>query len=214
MFNNFIKKPGAEKKAALHACQILNVNPPSDYLDALRFSNGGEGFIRYSYFRLYSITELILLNDAYQVKKFAPRLVIFGSNGGGEAFGFDTRADPLEIVQIPFIPMDFKYAKLLGRNFMEFLSFLEEAKNDDDSSLPHINMSAVGKEVHEIHPIIFGGNPIDDKNKVLVPSEEHAKLSVFWNEVYLEKVSNDRIISNSPTPSSETRRDSPTGNKE
>ena len=187
LFNNFIKKPGAEKKAALYACQVLSINPPSDYLAALQFTNGCEGFIRYSFFRLYSITELILFNDAHQVKKFAPGLIIFGSNGSGEAFGFDTRADPIEIVQIPFIPMDFRYAKPLGTNFMEFLSFLEEDKSDDDSSLPKIEMSSIGKEVHEIHPIVFGGNPTDDKNKVLVLSEEHAKLSVFWNEIYLKR---------------------------
>ena len=84
--------------------------------------------------------------------------------------------------------MDFHYAKPLGKNFMEFLTILEEAKSDDDSSLPQINMSAVGKEVHEIHPIVFGGSPTDDKNKALVPSEEHAKLSVFWNKVYQDRM--------------------------
>ena len=188
VFNNFIKKPGAEKKAALRAYQTLNIYPPADYLTALQFTDGGEGFIRYSYFRLYSITELLLFNESYQVERFAPKLVIFGSNGGGEAFGFDAREDLIEIVQIPFIPMDFHYAKPLGKNFMEFLTILEEAKSDDDLSLPQINMSAVGKEVHEIHPIVFGGSPTDDKNKALVPSEEHAKLSVFWNKVYQDRM--------------------------
>lgn len=187
VFNNFIKRPGAEKQVALCACQILNVNPPSDYLTALEFTNGGEGFIRYSYFRMYSTTELLVLNDAYRVEKFAPRLIIFGSNGGGEAFGFDAREDLIEIIQIPFIPMDFRCAQPLGKNFMEFLSILEAAKSYDDSYLPQINMSTVGKEVHEIHPIVFGGNPTDDKNKVLITSDEHAKLSVFWNEVYLKR---------------------------
>ena len=188
VFNNFIKKPGAEKKAALRAYQTLNINPPADYLAALQFTDGGEGFIRYSYFRLYSITELLLFNESYQIARFARRLVIFGSNGGGEAFGFDARENRIEIIQIPFIPMDFQYAKPLGKNFMEFLSLLKEAKSHDDSSLPQINMSAVGKEVHEIHPIVFGGSPTDDKNKALVPSEEHAKLSVFWNKVYQDRM--------------------------
>lgn len=185
LFNNFIKKTGANKEDALRACLILNFNPPSDYVEALYFSNGGEGFIQQSYFRLYSLEELLALNKAYQVKSFAPGLVIFGSNGGGEAYGFDTRQVPLEIVQIPFIPMDFQYAKPLGKNFLEFLHALEEM-DQGDGSLPQIEMSAVGKEVHEIQPIIFGGSPTDDKNKALVPSEQHAELSVFWNRVYQE----------------------------
>ena len=187
LFNNFIRRGGANKEDVLRACLALDFNPPADYLDALYFSNGGEGFIQQSYFRLYSIEELLSLNEAYQVKTFAPGLVIFGSNGGGEAFGFDTHQDPIGIVQIPFIPMDFQYANPLGKSFVEFLHTLEEM-NPGNGSLPEIERSAVGKEVHEIQPIIFGGSPADEKNKALVPSEQHAKLSVFWNQVYQEKI--------------------------
>ena len=187
LFHNFIKKLGAEKRDTLRACTALHLNPPSDYLDALHFSNGGEGFIQQSYFRLYSVGELLSLNEAYQVTSFAPRLVIFGSNGCGEAFGFDTRQDPIEIIQIPFIPMDFQYAKPLGKSFLEFLHALEKIDHGDGTP-PQIEMSTVGKEVHEIQPIIFGGNPTDDKNKALVTSEEHAELSVFWNHVYQKRV--------------------------
>lgn len=187
LFKNFIKSPSVEKKIALHACATLNLNPPSGYLDVLQFTNGGEGFIHQYYFRLYSIEELLSLNEAYQVKSFAPGLVIFGSNGGGEAFGFDTRQTPTEIVQIPFIPMDFQYAESFGQGFLEFLQTLAEKDHGNDS-LPQIEMSAVGKEVHEIQPLVFGGSPTDNKNKALVPSNEHAKLSVFWNGVYQRKM--------------------------
>ncbi len=43
-------------------------------------------------------------------------------------------------------------------------------------------------EVHAIHPLIFGGDPVDPKNKALVPPEEHAKLTVYWNGVYQRQV--------------------------
>ncbi len=169
-------------------CAALELNPPADFLEALQVADGGEGFIGQSYFRLYSVDEMRSLNEAYQVNRFAPGLVIFGSNGGGDAFGFDTRKEPIKIVQVPFIPMDFQYAKPFGSTFMGFLHALAEADKDNATSVPQINMSAVGKEVHEIHPIVFGGSPTDDKNKALVPSEKHAELSVFWNRVYQEKV--------------------------
>jgi hypothetical protein len=91
LFSNFIKKPGAEKRDAPRACTAFKLNPPTDYLDVLHFSTDGEGLIQQSYLRLYSIEALISLNEAYQVIRFAPGLVIFGSNGSGEAFGFDTR---------------------------------------------------------------------------------------------------------------------------
>lgn len=185
LFSHFITNPGAEEQAILSACLALKIKPHADFLKVLQFTNGGEGFIRHSYFHLYSLDEMLSLNQAYQVSTFAPGLIIFGSNGGGDAFGFDTRHDPMQIVQISFIPMDFKYAELLGGNFMEFLHTLAEFNAEEDF-LPDINMSALGKEVHEIQPIVFGGDPIDEKNKQLLPPEAHAKLCVFWNGVYQE----------------------------
>jgi hypothetical protein len=185
LFSHFITRPGAEEGAILSACLTLKFKPYADFLNVLQFTNGGEGFIRHSYFHLYSLDEMLSLNQAYQVSTFAPGLVIFGSNGGGDAFGFDTRHDPMQIVQISFIPMDFKYAELLGGNFMEFLHTLSEFNAEEDF-VPDINMSALGKEVHEIQPIVFGGDPVDEKNKKLLPPEAHAKLCVFWNGVYLQ----------------------------
>ena len=187
LFGNFIKKSGAARQDVLHICARLNLKPQSDYLNVLEFTNGGEGFLQQSYFRLYSCEDLISLNEAYQVHNFAPGLLLFGSNGGGEAFGFDTRHNPPEIVRIPFIPMDFEYAQPLGKSFLGFLQALAE-RDQGDSYLPQIDLSTVGKEVHEIQPILFGGDPTDNKNKVLVTSEEHAKFSVFWNGVYQRKI--------------------------
>jgi hypothetical protein len=186
LFHDFIKKASATEEDARHACNVLNFQLPPDYLAVLHFSNGGEGFIQNSYVRLYSIDELLSLNEAYQVKRFCPGLILFGSNGSGEAFGFDTRQDPLEIVQIPFIPMDFEYARSLGKSFLEFLRALATGVGKDGNS-PQIEMSAIGKEVHQIQPIIFGGSPTDPENRALIASEAHAELSVFWNNVYQEK---------------------------
>jgi hypothetical protein len=185
-FNNFLKKPEANKEDIKRACATLSFTPPADYIDALQFSNGGEGFINRSYFRLYSIEELVTLNEAYQVKTFAPGLIIFGSTGGGEAFAFDTRKAPIELLQIPFIPMDLEYGKSLGQTLTEFLHSLSENRKSSKNP-PQINMAPVGKEVHNIKPVVFGGDPVAEKNKVLVPLNEHAELCVFWNRIYQER---------------------------
>ncbi len=186
LFSNFFNKASATDEDALRACHTLGFSPPPDYLDAMAYSDGGEGFIGHSYFRLYSVEQLLSLNQAYQVSSFAPGLVVFGSDGGGEAFGFDIRQKPLEIVQIPFIPMDFQYAEALGRSFLEFLHALEGVADGDGP--PKINREAIGKEVHDIQPIVFGGSPTDRKNKALVTLEEHAELCVFWNRIYYRKL--------------------------
>ena len=187
IFSNFLRRPGATTELVAKACRLLNFTPPTDYVTVLNYTDGGEGFIGQNYLRLYSTEEVPRLNQAYQVETFAPRLVIFGSNGGGEAFGFDARQSQIEIVQIPFIPLDFQQAIPFGPSVFEFLSKLAASK-DDTSPLPQINMSAVGKEVHDILPIVFGGRPNDKANQALVPSEKHAELSVFWNRVYKRKL--------------------------
>jgi hypothetical protein len=65
---------------------------PTDYLRFLRQANGGEGFVgKEVYLVLWRVEELAGMNAAYHVAEFAPGLLIFGSDGGDEAFAFDLR---------------------------------------------------------------------------------------------------------------------------
>ena len=184
--DKFEKNPSIEPALIQQAVQNLGFDLPSDYLTLISQMNGGEGFIGDKYCRFYSIDKLIALNQAFMVKDFAPGLFIFGSTGGGEAFTFDTRNSPASIVEIPFIPMDIKYAKVLGKTILDFFIALSgQSKNET----PHaINMDLIGKEVHEIQPIVFGGNPVDPKNKTFLIPEDYAKLVVWWNKQYQKVV--------------------------
>jgi hypothetical protein len=65
------------------------------------------------------------------IPKYAPGLLLFGTNGGGEGFGFDSRSGDYEIVMVPFIGMELKYAHYLADSFSQFLEVL--SSND---SLP------------------------------------------------------------------------------
>jgi hypothetical protein len=38
-----------------------------------------------------------------------------------------------------------------------------------------------GKQIHEIHPVKFGGSPTDLTNKIALTPAEHAKYTSFWN---------------------------------
>jgi hypothetical protein len=64
------------------------------------------------------------MNKAYQVAEYAPGLFLFGSDGGGEAFAFDTRTEAKPIVSVPFVGMELKLARPLGSNFKAFLEEL------------------------------------------------------------------------------------------
>jgi hypothetical protein len=119
--------PGASDETLKAAERALQVELPSDYNEFLRASNGGEGFLGQNYIALWRVEELKERNDGYGVEQFAPGLILFGSDGGGEAYAFDTRANPWVVVQVPFIGMgDPSLTIALGRSFSEFLQNAEQ----------------------------------------------------------------------------------------
>ena len=100
------------------------VNLPQDYTAFLRQSNGGEGLIGpNSYLILWSVEELVSLNEAYQVNEYAPGLLLFGSDGGGDAYAFNTK-ECNHIVRVPFVGMDVSAVEQLADDFGGFLETL------------------------------------------------------------------------------------------
>jgi hypothetical protein len=98
-----------------------------DYREFLTLANGGEGFIgKHSYVIFWSLDELASMNRAYEVDNYAPGLLMFASDGGGEAFGFDTRSTPWTVVQVPFIGLGWKLARPMAKSFLEFLEHLHK----------------------------------------------------------------------------------------
>lgn len=97
---------------------------PGDYVDFLKIADGGEGFVGKSYVILWGVGDLVSLNQGYEVENYAPGLLIFGSDGGGEAFGFDTRTPEWPIVQVPFVGMAWELARPISASFTRFLEHL------------------------------------------------------------------------------------------
>jgi len=115
---------GATDESMHHAVASLGYSLPKDYEEFLREHNGGEGFVGKDYLILWKVEELEPFNREYEVDKYAPRLLLFGSNGGGEAYGFDTRSAMLPVVRVPFIGMDLKYATPVANSFSELFTWL------------------------------------------------------------------------------------------
>ncbi len=97
---------------------------PEDYAEFFLEVDGGEGFFGNAYAILWRVGELIEMNKAYQVADYAPGLFLFSSDGGGEAFAFDTRSDAKPIVSVPFVGMELKSARPVASNFKAFLEEL------------------------------------------------------------------------------------------
>jgi RimJ/RimL family protein N-acetyltransferase/cell wall assembly regulator SMI1 len=126
----FEPNPGIPDNALSLAMKDLGVELPEDYQAFLRKTNGGAGFLGEAYVSLWRGEELKQKNEDYQVAEFAPGLLIFGSDGGGEAYAFDMHETPWKVVQVPFIGMrDADVAWPMGSSFTEFLKKVAE---DDD----------------------------------------------------------------------------------
>ena len=102
--------------------KFFNYAFPADYKALLQTTNGLEGRTDRQYLVLWSTQELMDLNTAYQVKEFVADVIIFGSDGAEDAFGFDTSVPTVSIVKLPFIGMGYLPNEKLAGSFEAFLS--------------------------------------------------------------------------------------------
>ena len=100
---------------------------PKDYEQFLERMNGGEGFVGEAYLSLWRVEELLQRNKDYEVDEYTPGFFIFGSDGGGESFGFDLRSDLKEVVCIPFIGSGWEDAVRIASTFTEFLEVVSKS---------------------------------------------------------------------------------------
>lgn len=121
------RRPGATEAEIAASEKQLGATLPVEYVEFLKLTNGGEGFIgENAYVMFWRGQELFSMNQAYEVQKYVPGLLIFGSDGGGEAYGFDTRAQ-WNIVRVPFVGMAWDVAESMGGSFGAFLERLNTA---------------------------------------------------------------------------------------
>jgi hypothetical protein len=180
--------PGATNVAIASGERQLSVKLPMEYVEFLKFSNGGEGFVGKEYVILWGIQDLASMNQSYKVQEYVQGLLIFGSNGGGEAFGFDTRTPEWPIVEVPFVGMEWGLAKPIGASFYEFLESLRGTGSLKESIRQEMmsGVDAQGNEIFEIKPIILGGSPTDLANKKVLNREVHIKAVAFYNKIIKE----------------------------
>jgi hypothetical protein len=97
---------------------------PADYLAFLRRGGAGEGVIGKTYLVLWRAEELIERNRGYEVSIYTPGMVLFGSDGGGEAYGFDLRRNPAPVMMVAYDSMSWDESVEVGNTFAEFMERL------------------------------------------------------------------------------------------
>jgi hypothetical protein len=105
-------------------CAALQRALPNDYLEFLRFSNGGEGDlgVKPGWFCPWRAEDVVAHNESYRVSESYGEFLGFGSNGGGELIAFDCRgSEPWPIVMIPFIGGT-QHVERIADDFVSFLA--------------------------------------------------------------------------------------------
>jgi hypothetical protein len=118
--------PPASEHVLSSLCQAVGFELPSDYLDFLRFSDGGCGSIPvdpWCFDSLWKATELAEFNRNYQIQIYCPGFFGIGSTGGGDMFAFDMRGEePWPVVSIPCIGMEPAAALPVAPDFRSFVA--------------------------------------------------------------------------------------------
>ncbi len=68
--------------------------------------------------------EIPSYNLEYETNSYAPGLILFGSNGGGEAFAFDSSQGALTIGIVPFVGLSRLEYRPIAQSFCEFLELM------------------------------------------------------------------------------------------
>lgn len=165
---------------------------PPGYLDFMGQHNGCEGGIPGGqWLVLWPVEELQHYNEMYGASEFAPELLLIGSNGGAIAYAIDRKEGIF--VQTEYVRMSKEDTVDVGNNFPEFLYSLSHfAENGSEYTVARAaadktnrkmherDPSLKGMHLHEIKPIILGGNPTDEANKVPLTSHDHSKYTRWW----------------------------------
>jgi SMI1 / KNR4 family (SUKH-1) len=137
LFARFQGNPPAPPASIVRCQENLHFRLPPDYARLLQRMNGGEGFIGEQYLQLWPIEEFMKQNTGTYYAQAAPGLLVFGSDGAGEAFAFDTRSQPPPIVMVPFIGMELKTAITIASGFHLFLQVLYRSESLFQLRPPH-----------------------------------------------------------------------------
>ena len=100
---NFVIKGNFDEKFISKVEDKFDIKLPEDYLEFMRYCNGGDGDIGASYIRFKSIKEIIDFNKDYEVQAFLPRYIMFADDGGEETFGIYYHDNKCEYIMVSFI---------------------------------------------------------------------------------------------------------------
>jgi len=95
---------------------------PFGFIDFFKQSNGADINSETMYINLWPLTEMIKMNELYNVNEYAPEFFIFGSDGGDTAYAIEKGSS--HIFNMPFIGMSKEEASFICKTFDDFIKFV------------------------------------------------------------------------------------------
>ena len=160
----------------------LNAEAPADYLEFMRGANGGAGWVggTANWLTLWSLSDVKRLHRAYLVRRFAPGMIIFGTNGYSDAFAFDTTIEPWPVIQLPFMEMNVDLSVNVAPSFLESLQALQSQPGDTSLHVRHQKKLRAGYEIWHNQCDLWS-NP-RGKATPLLSRKKHIELCVYFNK--------------------------------
>jgi hypothetical protein len=122
------KTEGATRDSLATLMAHFGVELPPEYIEFMTETNGADGPIGTSgYLQIWSSEEVMQLDGGIEdIKEEHPEWLFFGGMGGGVRYAFDTRYQPMPVVEVDMSDPDFNYVR--GASFEEFLENLYAAE--------------------------------------------------------------------------------------
>ena len=98
----------------------LHIAFPEDYLEFLKWSNGGEGYIGKNYVSLWKVEDLEVLNREYQIQTYLLKGYLgIGTDGGGICYGFCLEKQ-FAIFKCPLGDLDINEITIVANSIKDF----------------------------------------------------------------------------------------------
>ena len=112
---------------------LVGLQLPKEYLELLAaIPHGAEGTINgddSTGIRFWGLADLIDDNRDYEIQLDHPGLFAFATDYANVAYAFDTRRQPMPVIQISLI--DPYFEEPVGQDFIEFLVKIGEIRSED-----------------------------------------------------------------------------------
>jgi SMI1 / KNR4 family (SUKH-1) len=116
------KNPPADPNEIAKFTTSIGFSLSAGFIDFYKETDGASFLSDNFYVNIWPVTQLIDLNEGYDVNNYIPEFFLFGSDGGGNAFGIEKKTGA--VFEIPFIVMSSEDAIFISGSFNEFLAKL------------------------------------------------------------------------------------------